>query len=76
MAPTIQTRVHENGPTVLVKDGYQFWRDDTALRPPWRWALIAWPDDGIGIAGHGGAMTLADAMFAAGKNRALRDRVT
>ncbi len=68
-------RVYESGPTVIVKDGYQFWRDDMPLRPPWRWARIEWPDDGFGIAGHGGAMTLHGAMLAAGKNRALRDLV-
>ena len=68
-------RIHESGPTVIVRDGYQIWRDNMALRPPWRWAILSWPDDGFGIAGHGGAMTLKKAFTAARENRALRDLV-
>ena len=58
--------------TRRLTDGeHTYWTDSLSGRV--RWASIDWPNDGLGIASHGGEPTLLRAVEAAEANR--RDRV-
>ena len=54
----------ENG-----EDKYKIWVDFEGFH---RWALVAWPDDGVGIKCHGKEMTLGKAVIACNKNDEFR----
>jgi hypothetical protein len=43
----------------VVTDGlHKYWKDEARIR----WALRAWPDDGLGVRGHGAAASLEEAQ--------------
>ena len=54
------------------EDQYHIWVD---LQGFYRWALVSWPDDGMGIQCHGKGMTLGKAVSACQRNDKFRSEV-
>ncbi len=51
----------------VVLDAYWVWRDGLQHR----WAVIDWPDNGLGTRNHGAARSLAAAVLACKRHRKL-----
>ena len=71
MSGTVDVRLTwVKGSRTRLTDGTnRYWPD--GLR--WRWARIAWPDDGWGVPGHGAADSLllaVESAYSAGQLRA------
>lgn len=65
--PTIELQPHDVKGQYT--DGeYKFWKADGRVH----WALMEWPDDGLGLPGHGSAPTLQGAVQAAHSDRLIR----
>ncbi len=54
----------------MAEGRYRFFRCTWTSRI--RWALVNYPDDGLGISNHGATNTLTEAAIAAYHNRELR----
>lgn len=70
----IQSGVDETITVYTVLQGkYRIWKD---LMGSHRWCLDRWPDDGTGgLATHGKAMSIREAIEACEKNDALRKEI-
>lgn len=61
--------------TRLTDGAHTYWQE--VQRPDrWRWAVCNWPDDGVGLPGHGTAPTLLHAVEAAHAVALVRREVT
>jgi len=67
----VKPEPHTTQDSQVYEGRYRIWHDGHT----YRWSLISWPDDGIGVPNHGGSPSKLGAMAACRKHRKLREDI-